>query len=252
MDGKEAFTDKAGHYAAGRPGYAPALFDALYDRCGFSEDSVIADVGTGTGLFARGLLARGSRVLGVEPNAAMRGRAQTLCEEYPSFALHTGDAAATGLDAGSVDFVTAAQAFHWFDPAAFAAECRRILRPEGKVLLVWNLRDMDSDVNRDLYTVNSFYCPDFHGFTRGFRRGDGRIAEFFAPGYEELSFPAPLELDCETFVRWCLSSSYAPREGNYAFGAYRAAVGDIFERYSKDGVLTVANDTVAYFGSVGE
>ncbi len=183
MDGKEVFTDKAEHYAAARPGYAPALYDALYDRCGFSGSSVIADVGTGTGLFARGILERGSRVIGVEPNAAMRDRAEALCEEYPNFTLCPGDAAATGLDAGSADFVTAAQAFHWFDPAAFAAECRRILRPEGKVLLVWNLRDMDSDVNRDLYTVNSFYCPDFHGFSGGVRRGDKRIADFFAPGY---------------------------------------------------------------------
>lgn len=252
MEGKEAFSEKAAHYAVSRPGYAPALYDALYDRCGFSGGSVVADVGTGTGLFARELLARGSRVFGVEPNDAMRERAQALCEQHPNFTLTSGDAAATGLDAGSVDFVTAAQAFQWFDPAAFAAECRRILRPGGKVLLVWNLRDMSADVNRELYTVNSFYCPDFRGFSGGVRRGDKRVSEFLAPGFEELAFPAPLMLDREAFVRWCLSSSYAPRQGNYAYGAYRAAVGDIFDRYGSGGVLNVPNDTVAYFGSVRE
>ena len=126
MDNRTLFTGKAADYAAARPSYAPALIDILYARHGFSPSSRIADVGAGTGNFSELLVKRGSTVYAVEPNNDMRAYCLRNLNAYPNFYAVAGDAANTGLPAGSVDIVTTAQAFHWFDPVAFRVECVRL------------------------------------------------------------------------------------------------------------------------------
>ena len=135
MDNTQRFSGLAELYAQARPAYAGELIDFLYSRQ-FSADSRIADIGSGTGKFARLLLDRGSTVYCVEPNSDMRAQAVRELSEYAGFRSVDGEASRTALEDASVDFVTAAQAFHWFDVPAFRRECQRILKPCGSVFQI--------------------------------------------------------------------------------------------------------------------
>lgn len=242
------FTGRARNYAASRPSYARALIDRLYTEYGFSAASAVADVGSGTGIFARQLLDRGTTVFCVEPNDDMRAAAEAELGGCPGFRSVRGEAGDTALPDASVDFVTAAQAFHWFDPEAFAAECRRILRPAGGIFLIWNRRDREDPVNRDLFAVFDRYCPRFRGFSGDVTVNDGRVAAFFRGGYEKESFDFPLRYDREAFIRRSLSSSYALTEEDPAYPRYLAALEEVFARHAAGGFVAVGNRSNLYTG----
>lgn len=249
-DNTGRFTGRAQNYVAGRPSYAAALFETLYTKYGFSASSAVADIGSGTGKFAKELLDRGASVFCVEPNDDMRAAAEAELAGRPGFRSVHGSAGDTTLPDASVDFITAAQAFHWFDPGAFAAECRRILRPGGQIFLIWNTRDREDPVNQDWFTVFDRYCPNFRGFSGNITMNDGRIAAFFRGGHEKLSFDYPIRYDRESFIRRSLSSSYSLTEEDPAYPAYLAALHEIFDRRSVDGIVTAGNHSTLYTGQL--
>jgi SAM-dependent methyltransferase len=133
------FSDRADDYARFRPSFPAAAVDAILDGLGAPERLAAADVGAGTGIFARLLADRGVRTAAVEPNAAMRDAAAP----HPHVVWHDGTAEATGLPAGAHDLVAVAQAFHWFRVPETASELHRVLRPGGRLAIVWNHRSRD-------------------------------------------------------------------------------------------------------------
>ena len=139
-DPHQRFTDRVGDYVSYRPGYPETLIDAVIDLVGSRSAAVVADIGAGTGIFTRSLVARGLQVYAVEPNAAMRTAAERGLADAPNFSAIDGSAEATGLADESVDLITAAQAFHWFDKSAARQEFERILKSGGRVALIWNRR----------------------------------------------------------------------------------------------------------------
>jgi len=136
------FHDRAEDYARYRPGYPADAVDALLR--GLPSACTVADVAAGTGILSRLLAARGAYVLAVEPNAAMRAAAAP----HPNVNWSDGTAEATGLSDASVDLVTVAQAFHWVDVAPTLREFARILRPHGRLAILWNRRSRE-----DLFTL---------------------------------------------------------------------------------------------------
>lgn len=251
MDATEKFSGRAQAYAAGRPGYAPAFIEYLYDRFADLAGATVADIGCGTGKFAALLLSRGTTVYGVEPNADMRAVCAEELRGFANFHLVTGDAENTTLAPASVDYVTVAQAFHWFDADRFAAECRRILRKDGKAVLLWNSRDPESTFKKALSRVLAAHCPDYHGFNNGLVRDDVRINRFFGGDYARVAFDHPLHMSREKFTARCLSASYSLKAGDAGFAAYMDALNRLFDAFAADGVLTIPNHTVAYIGRVG-
>ena len=250
MDTTRKFDGRAEDYTAGRPSYAEALIDCMYEKYGLSEASVIADIGSGTGKFARQLLEKGSEVCCVEPNDDMRCTAEKELVSYTGFRSVKGGAENTTLKTGSVDAITTAQAFHWFDGAKFRQECSRIIKDGGYIFLIWNVRDMQSPMNKELYDIHSGYCPNFRGFSGGMKRDDKRIAEFFDGKYDRVSFDAPLYLDKDKFIARCLSGSYSLKDGDNGYDEYMEALLKVFDKYSEDGIVTMANSSVAYVGKI--
>lgn len=131
MDPTQRFSCRAENYVRYRPGYPPGVLQLLKREYGLTNDSVIADVGSGTGLLSRLFLENGNRVFCVEPNAEMRTVGERLLSQYAGFSSVPATAEATTLPDAGVDFVTAGQAFHWFDPGPARREFSRILRPAG-------------------------------------------------------------------------------------------------------------------------
>ncbi len=250
MENTILFSGRQTHYQVGRPAYAPQLIEALYQIIGMTSSSVVADVGAGTGKFAAQLLERGTRVVCVEPNDDMRHGAEKALAQFTNTRFSAGDASHTQLPDNSVDFITTAQAFHWFDVAQFQQESRRILKPNGKAVLIWNLRDTSSPFNRDCAKIFEKWCPRFRGFGGGIQENDTRIAAYFNQAYNVLEFDNPLTLDMDKFIARCLSGSYSLQAGDTGYETYLDELKTLFHTYEQSGEIIMANKSVAYWGSV--
>jgi SAM-dependent methyltransferase len=247
-DSKARFTDRVDDYVKYRPGYPPEVLDLLARECGLGQACTVADVGSGTGIFAKLLLGTGARVVAVEPNAAMRAAAEHDLGGSSQFRSVDGSAEATTLDAGSVDLVTAAQAFHWFDPARFRAEAARILRTLGQVALVWNDR-APSPLNDDYEAMLDALAPDYANVRERDRSPEPKMRSFFAPAeFRRSLFPNRQVFDEEGFRGRLRSSSYAPREGHPLHGPIYARLAEIFAKHAKDGRIELTYETVVYWG----
>lgn len=242
------FSNRADNYAKYRPGYPGGVIETLKSNCGLSETSVIADVGSGTGILSELFLKNGNYVFAVEPNAAMRKTGEDLLKEYPKFVSIHATAEATTLRGGSVDFVTAAQAFHWFDRTKAKREFTRILEPEGWVVLIWNERRLDSTAFlRDYEDLLLRYGTDYE--TVRHENVASEIALFFAPEPFELrTLENAQHFDFEALKGRLLSSSYAPNQDQPNFGAMLSELQEIFDCNEKQGIVSFDYDTKVYYG----
>lgn len=250
MDNTEKFTGKADGYDKFRPSYPKELYAFMTRTFGLDRRSRIADIGAGTGKFARPLIEAGMNVTCVEPNRDMLGVLSSRFGMYPNFAYVCAAAEHTTLPPASVDLITAAQAFHWFDRTAFKAECGRVLRPGGKVLLVWNMRS-PSALRDELFGTIKAFCPAFNGFTGGINDDPSQFDDFFRGRCDTVSFPNDaVFLSAGEFVGRSMSSSYAPQPGEGAYEAFRDALTDFFVRRSSGGKLTIPTNATAFYGEV--
>lgn len=250
MQAKEFFSGRAKDYDAGRPSYSQLLIESLYNDVGFTPESVIADIGSGTGKFAKQLLEKGSSVICVEPNGDMGRIARRVLSAYAKASFTDGDASDTKIQSAAVDFITAAQAFHWFDVDGFKNEGRRILKPGGKVVLVWNSRDETAEISAELRAVFSEHCPRFAGQSGGMKKDDEKIIRFFDGKYTVTEFNNPIAFDRSRFIARSLSASYSIKEGEPGFESYISRLNDFFDKHVKDGILTMPNKSVAYIGRI--
>lgn len=248
MNNTDRFTGKASSYVLGRPSYPPVILDLLAQEMR-RESPRAADIGSGTGILSRAMLERAWTVYGVEPNDDMRHEAERALKEFSRFHSVSGTAEHTSLPAGSVDMVTAAQAFHWFDAAAFKRECRRILVPEGRVALLWNSRLEDSPLVREEGHIHRLYCPRFIGFSGGLPDLNGTISEFFDHRFQVFRFPNDLSYTREQYLRRMMSTSYALTEDDDGFISWLDALNLLFDRFQSGGRVTVPNETVVYAGN---
>ena len=251
-DPTKRFSSRVEAYVKYRPSYPEALLEALERECALSRPSVIADVGSGTGISTELLLRRGHRVYGIEPNAEMREAAERLLAPWRDFVSIDGRAEATGLDGQSVDLVFAAQAFHWFDPAACRREFTRILRPPGNVALVWNDRSVDASPFLVAYeALLRAQSIDYEKVKRGDDVSGAVLDEFFAPrGYRTLRFANWQDFDREGLIGRALSSSYVPGPGHPGHERFFAELGRIHDAHAREGRVRFEYTTSLHLGRV--
>lgn len=251
MDNTNKFSGKAENYVKARPDYPKVVFNYLKSELVAHENSVFADIGAGTGIFTKKLLDCGCTVFAVEPNSDMRSALKNSIGGSEKLFIVDGTDKYTGLSGGSVDFVSAAQAFHWFDVHAFKKECLRILKPGGYVILVWNTRKNDSELIKENAEICHKYCPDFTGFSGGKRNSKENIDEFFCKNYQTVKFKNDLIYNKEKFIERMLSASYSLTEKDEKYAEYIKALEEFFEiNKNDDGLLFVPNETVLYAGKL--
>ena len=248
MKSTERFSTRVANYVAYRPRYPEAVCDCLRRRCGWSASSVVADIGSGTGILSELLLRHGNRVYGVEPNREMREAGEEELRPYPEFHSVAGTAEETTLPGASVDFVTAGQAFHWFDRAAAAAEFRRILRPGGWVVLIWNDRRRDGAPFAEAYErLLQEFSSDYEKVDHK-NVTDAVLDGFFGGGSSRDVCENRQTFDLAGLEGRLLSSSYAPEAGHPRHAGMMEELRRIFETHQVEGRVPFDYETKVYCG----
>lgn len=242
------FSDRVENYVRYRPGYPPEALQTLKDECGLAPSHVIAEIASGTGIWTRMLLNNGNRVFGVEPNAEMRNAGERLLASFRNFTSISGTAEATTLADHSVDFITAAQAAHWFDRSRARREFVRILRPGGWLVLLWNERLTDStDFLRKYEQLLLTYGTDYKEVRH--ERTTESVNEFFDPApYRERAFDMRQEFDYAGVEGRLLSSSYAPGPDHPQHAPMLHELQRIFATCAITGRVMFEYKTRLYFG----
>ena len=251
QDSTHRFSSRVGNYVRYRPAYPSAVLDLLTSDCGLTAASVIADIASGTGIFTRMLLENGNRVFGVEPNAEMRNAGEEFLRSYPHFTSVAGTAEATTLADHSVDFVTAAQAAHWFDPEKARRESIRICRRGGWTVLLWNERRTGSTpFLRDYEQMLVEYGTDYQDVRS--ERTTEQIETFFAPSrYRVRAFDYGQDFDYPALEGRLLSSSYTPQAGDAQYAPMLRELRRLFDAYQINDRVTFEYDTRVYYGQLG-
>jgi SAM-dependent methyltransferase len=247
-DPRQRFSARVDDYVRYRPRYPDAVLDLFRGELGLTAGSVLADVGSGTGISAEPFLRAGNVVYCVEPNAEMRAAAERSLGHYPGFRSVNGSAEATTLSDRSVDFILCAQAFHWFDRARAKAEFSRIARPGAWVVLMWN------DRRKGGTALLEGYEALLHRFGTDYRKVDhtnttaADIAAFLGAPARTFTLPNAQHLDFDALKGRVFSSSYTPLPGQAGYDELVAGVRELFDRTQAGGQVTIDYDTRVYAG----
>jgi SAM-dependent methyltransferase len=245
------FSDRVENYVRYRPDYPPALLQWLHREFGVSASWLVADIGAGTGISSKMFLDAGHQVIAVEPNAPMRAAAEQWLAAYPAFRAVDGRADATGLDDGSIDLISAAQAFHWFDPEASRREFQRILRPHGLAAIYWNSRRLVGTPFLEGYeALLRNYSPDYASVAEHYP-DEAQMRVWFGEGFRGTArFNHAQLLDFDALRGRLMSSSYAPQAGHINHEPMLHTLRELFDACADHGRISFDYDTCVYVGEV--
>jgi ubiquinone/menaquinone biosynthesis C-methylase UbiE len=240
------FTDRVEDYVKYRPSYPVEVIEYLTSEGILTTDSVIADIGSGTGISAELFLKNGNTVYGVEPNDAMREAAEKLLLEYSNFRSIYATAEDTTLPDNSIDLIVCAQAFHWFEIAKVRVEFKRVLKPAGRICLMWNERILDGNPFLIAYEKLLLkYGTDYKN-VRHENIDENKLNDFFDGGFIKKTFPNKQVFDLAGVTGRLLSSSYTPQYDSPLYEPMLAELNEIFEKNQVDGFIEFLYDTNVY------
>jgi ubiquinone/menaquinone biosynthesis C-methylase UbiE len=209
----ENFTGKAEAYAKGRPGYPKTVIDTIVGLA--PKGAVFADIGAGTGKLTVKLAEREYSVFAVEPNADMRKQLAITLAPFSNVKIIDGTAEATSLHDHSVDILTVAHALHWFNLDAFRLECRRILKPGGLIMAIYNLTPGGKMIHFSKKTTDAFFTNP-----------------------TTWEFPNHMEYTRENWLAYIASQEEYPQPTDSGYEAHIVAINAAFDRESVDGLLS--------------
>ena len=250
MNTVERFSNRVENYVKYRPGYPPEVLQLFREEMNLRPDSIIADVGSGTGISTKLFLDNGNAVFGVEPNDAMRSAAEEFLASYANFHSTNGTAENTGLTDGSVDFVIAAQAFHWFDPQKTRAEFKRIVKEKGFVVLMWNERQLDGTPFLREYEQFLLKFANDYTKVRHENIDEEKLSDFFGQKFRRATFENRQIFDFDGLKGRVLSSSYMPAEGDQSYQAMIAELKAVFAKHAESGKIELSYDTNVFYAQL--
>lgn len=241
------FSNRVANYIKYRPGYPREIIGHLAANCALTSDSVVADIGCGPGQSSRRFLENGNRVIGVEPNEAMRAAAVVQLNDFAGFSVVDGTSENTTLDDASVDFALAAQAFHWFDAEKTRTEFKRILKPNGCIVLIWNERQLDTtpfliEYEQLLLKYATDYTQVRHENVDALR-----LDEFFQAEYGSAVFENVQIHDFDGLKGRMFSSSYMPSESDAIAIELENELRELFAKHAENGKIKIIYDTRIYY-----
>lgn len=247
MNTVERFSNRVANYVKYRPGYPVKVIDFFKEQLGLTPASLVADIGCGTGLSAKIFLDNGNTVYGIEPNDAMRDAAEEFLKDFPNFKSFDGTSEATNLPNASIDYLIAAQAFHWFEPEGTRREFKRILKPAGYVALIWNERQTDSTpFLREYEQLLLKYGNDYKEVRHEQITSEVLSAFFLVPS-AQATFPNEQIFDFDGLKGRMLSSSYMPSETDAAYEPMVKELESLFAKHTESGRIKVFYDTNIFY-----
>jgi SAM-dependent methyltransferase len=242
----DRFSNRVANYIKYRPDYPREIVGYLKKQNALTDESVVADIGCGPGISSKMFLENGNPVYGVEPNDAMREAAEELLADFPNFTAVDGTSENTTLDDNSIDLIVAAQAFHWFEPETTRREFKRILKPGGHIVLMWNERQLDTTpflVEYEAFLLK--YATDYSKVRH--ENVDGpRLRDFFQTDYVSATFENVQVFDFEGLKGRMFSSSYMPSEDAPIAAEMIDELKTLFAKYNTDGRINIPYDTNVY------
>ena len=243
QDSKTRFSSRVENYVKYRPSYPKEIIIFLTQEGILSKASIIADIGSGTGILTKLFLENSNKVYGVEPNDDMRKAGEFYLKDYPEFISRKGTAESTGLSDKSIDLIIIGQAFHWFDIKLTKAEFRRILKKNGHIVIVWNTRRKSgTPFLEDYEKLISKYGTDY----KQVRMNEKTVDEFFK--YQLETFYNYQDLNFEGFKGRLLSASYIPLKDDSKFEEMINDLKELFAKYQQNGMIRIDYDTKLYYG----
>ncbi|HEX8289913.1 MAG TPA: class I SAM-dependent methyltransferase [Pyrinomonadaceae bacterium] len=247
MNTVERFSNRVENYVKYRPNYPPEVLDLFREDMNLNKSSVVADIGSGTGISSKVFLENGNTVYGVEPNAAMRAAAEDFLQSFPLYKSVDGTAENTNLPDDSVDFIVAAQAFHWFDKEKTRDEFKRILRENGYVVLIWNERQLDTtDFLREYEKLLKNFGKDYEA-VRHENIDEKSLRDFFQTDFKRKIYKNAQILDYEGLKGRLMSSSYTPIETDETFQPMINELRRLFAKYAENGKIQILYDTNVFY-----
>jgi len=241
------FSERVKDYTKYRPGYPKEIIDYLIYEANLKRTCIIADVGSGTGEFTELFLKNGNVVYAVEPNQEMRKASEERFKDFSNFFSIDATAENTTLPDNSVDLVTSAQAFHWFDREKFKRECKRILKKGGYVVLVWNKRkNQSSEFMKEYERFVKEYSKDYEKVHHK-KITEEAIGDFYGGDFKKALFANHQDLDYEGLVGRYFSTSYAPKREEASPKLY-SALKTLFNKYNIKGRVRFNLQVQLYLG----
>ena len=247
-DATSRFGNRVEQYIRYRPGYPQAVLDFLKRDLKLSPSHVIADIGSGTGISSELFLRNGNLVYGVEPNEQMRHAAENLLAKYANFSSVDGKAESTGLLDDSIHFIIAGQAFHWFNRDLCHTEWRRVLHPEGWVILLWNDRKQDTSFANAYEKLLRRYAVDYDVVDHRQITPEVLKGFFQKEDFGICIFDNEQVFDLEGLQGRVLSCSYMPPPGHPSFQPMIEALTALFKQFEQNGTITMGYNTLLYYG----
>lgn len=248
MDNIHKFDEMADVYSKYRPSYPCELTSKLIIEK-YDEINTICDLGSGTGILTKQIIVTGKEVFAVEPNFGMREKVEDRLNSYPNFHSINGSSSDTTLKDDSIDIITVAQAFHWFDIPEFMVEANRILKTDGKLAIIYNKGVRSEDLIGEISLISAAFCPNYKGGSGGTEKNDNLFTKVYE-NYEEFVFPNPLYLNINEFLGFNLSSSYALKPGDTNYEKYISLLIRLFIKYAENGVITMPMETTCKIGEI--
>jgi len=245
------FSSRVDAYLKYRPHYPDKVLSVLQKSTALSPADVIADVGSGTGFSAELFLANGNVVYGIEPNKEMREVGERYLAIHQNFRSVNATAEATTLPDHSVDYIIAGQAFHWFDFEKAYTEFKRILKPHGWLVIIWNDREADSTpfligYEKLLLEFGIDYNEINHRNIDSYK-----VREFYAGNKVlEFEFENQQLFDYIATEGRLLSSSYVPSKDDMNYQPMLNRLKELFDVNAKNGQIEMRYKTLLYAGQL--
>jgi len=240
------FSDRVADYSRYRPSYPQSAIHHMMKICGVTAHSKVADIGSGTGLLTALLLPQVGAITAVEPNESMRVESDRLLSHEKKYSSVAGTAEATTLARHSVELITAAQAFHWFDKDRTQREFKRILIPGGHIVLIWNRRlTHDNEFAQSYEQLLSSQVPEYSLVSHA-NADDATISAFLGESMQKWECSNYQHFDLSGLQGRLQSSSYCPAPGTSHHSELMAKLDELFYRFACDNQIKFSYVTQLY------